>query len=613
MESILSIFKNTAFRIPDYQREFAWEKLQLEDFWNDLNHVQKDHYTGVLTLKPIEEGSLEKRPASDQWLAKSKGFKLYHVVDGQQRLTTILIVLQSIIDRLRTIHKKKNDSDIVINGAYELPEVLKSYIYVKNPLTKEKIFLFDYDSPSFSHDCLICKIFHEPSSSKLVDTSYTKRLEDAKKFFDKEMAHLDEIKIGSLYEKLTRHLTFQKYIIESDYDQSAVFESLNNRGKQLSTLEILKNRLMYITSLMNNPPAKREDVRQKIYTAWKTIYQQLGMNPEKILDDDDFLRDHSLMYFPNATKRNLKEFLFEDQFSMDRVFRDDDKIKVIKIGEIEKYADSLNESVSDWCDIEFSKHVSSKISSWLSRLNRIGMSYFRPMILAMLIRSGTEAEQVNLLKTIEKFIFLMFKIGGRRTDFHESQYSKTAHEIYSGRISLSKAADKLQDDIKSLEQEMISNFVSEMDRAFIKYEGFFSWSYIEYFLTEYELSLAGTILNANSVEHIFPQNPKSEDWKSITKIFKKNEQDQLKKAIGNLMMIPIGVNIKLNNGSFDSKKNAYEEIGSESAKEVASKLDWTAFEIKERSERLIDFMKERWDLNISDEDKKKLVHLDFIQ
>ena len=610
MESILSIFKNTAFRIPDYQREFAWEKLQLEDFWNDLNHVRKDHYTGVLTLKPIESGALEKRPASDQWLAKSKGFSLYHVVDGQQRLTTVLIVLQAIIDRLRTIHKKKDDSAIVINDAYELPDVLKNYIYVKNPLTKEKIFLFDYDSPSFSHDCLICKIFHEPSSAKLVDTSYTKRLEAAKKFFDKEMAHLDETKIGDLYEKLTRHLTFQKYIIESDYDQSAVFESLNNRGKQLSTLEILKNRLMYMTSLMNNPPAKREDVRQKIYTAWKTIYQQLGRNPDKILDDDDFLHDHSLMYFPNAMKRNLKEFLFEDQFSMSRVFKNDDKIK---IAEIEDYADSLNESVSDWCDIEFSKHISSKIILWLSRLNRIGMSYFRPMILAMLIRSGTEAEQVNLLKTIEKFIFLMFKIGGKKSNFGQTQYSRTANEIYSGRISLSKAADKLQDDIKSLEQEMIGNFVSDMDREFSKGEGFFSWSYIEYFLTEYELSLSETISNANSVEHILPQNPNSKDWKNITKNFKKNEQDQLKGALGNLLMIPIGVNIKLNNGSFETKKAAYEEIASSSAEEVARKLDWTEVEIKERSERLIDFMKERWDLNISDEDKKKLVHLDFVQ
>ena len=85
-KSLDSLFKEKIFRIPDYQRGYAWQKGQLKDFWEDLINLSGDrsHYTGVLTLKEV---SSKEVSASDNefWLVDDHSYRMYHIVDGQQR------------------------------------------------------------------------------------------------------------------------------------------------------------------------------------------------------------------------------------------------------------------------------------------------------------------------------------------------------------------------------------------------------------------------------------------------------------------------------------------------------------------------------------------------
>ena len=55
LHSLSILFQNRLFRIPDYQRGYAWKREQLADFWDDLMNLQEDryHYTGLLSLKPL--------------------------------------------------------------------------------------------------------------------------------------------------------------------------------------------------------------------------------------------------------------------------------------------------------------------------------------------------------------------------------------------------------------------------------------------------------------------------------------------------------------------------------------------------------------------------------
>lgn len=107
--TLAEIFNNRFFRIPDYQRGYAWQERQLEDFWEDLENLKlgRSHYTGLLTIKEVDKKdatNLEKWK-DDLWLF-DKGFKAYYIIDGQQRLTTIIILLHVILSKF-------NDDDLI--------------------------------------------------------------------------------------------------------------------------------------------------------------------------------------------------------------------------------------------------------------------------------------------------------------------------------------------------------------------------------------------------------------------------------------------------------------------------------------------------------------------
>lgn len=97
--TISKIFNEAIFRIPDYQRGYSWEESHLKDFWNDIDQLDanKSHYTGVLTLEETPE-SAWVRWDEDAWIIRSRKYRPYYIVDGQQRLTTIIILIQCILD-----------------------------------------------------------------------------------------------------------------------------------------------------------------------------------------------------------------------------------------------------------------------------------------------------------------------------------------------------------------------------------------------------------------------------------------------------------------------------------------------------------------------------------
>lgn len=101
---------------------------------------------------------------------------------------------------------------------------------------------------------------------------------------------IDEIE--KMFKKVAQNLMFNHHEIHDDFDVFVAFETMNNRGKKLSNLELLKNRLIYLTTLYDNGELKVDDqkvLREKINDAWKEVYYQLGRNKQKPLSDDDFL------------------------------------------------------------------------------------------------------------------------------------------------------------------------------------------------------------------------------------------------------------------------------------------------------------------------------------
>ena len=240
LESLKDIFNGKFLRIPDYQRGYAWSKHQLKDFWEDLENLEEEHvhYTGVLTLEKVTKEKKEEK--IEFWKTDSVDFEsdsAYYVVDGQQRITTSIILLKVILDK--TI-------ELNINGLNntKLEKLYEKYIK-EETLNGTNQYFFGYTADNPSYEFLKTKIFGEKSASnEKKETLYTTNLENAKIFFINEIMDFDVEKIESLFKKLTEQFKFNVYEISDDLDVFVAFETMNNRGKKLSNLELLKNRLI---------------------------------------------------------------------------------------------------------------------------------------------------------------------------------------------------------------------------------------------------------------------------------------------------------------------------------------------------------------------------------
>ena len=116
LQSLSVLFQNRLFRIPDYQRGYAWKHEQLADFWEDLLNLPEDryHYTGLLSLKAVNRNDI-KTWQGVEWLF-GIGFKPFHVVDGQQRLTTFSILMYEIVAFVKGLpdNQDRTDEDIFL-------------------------------------------------------------------------------------------------------------------------------------------------------------------------------------------------------------------------------------------------------------------------------------------------------------------------------------------------------------------------------------------------------------------------------------------------------------------------------------------------------------------
>lgn len=680
LQSLSELFQNRLFRVPDYQRGYAWKHEQLVDFWEDLLnlHENRYHYTGLLSLKAIDRKDINLLNR-DVWLLDI-GYKLFHVVDGQQRLTTFSILMNEIVVFVKSLVDNRDRPDEEVFLGYEsLKDIKAKYILRKRPPHNlVTTYLFGYETDNPSSDYLKHKVFDEPYGGTVVETYYTKNLKYAKNFFIDNLGVMYKNEgidgIESLYKKLTLRLMFNLHEIEDDYDVFVAFETMNNRGKKLTNLELLKNRLIYLSTLFEDDhfdAMNKEQLRKNINDAWKEVYFQLGRNQNVPLSDDDFLRAHWIMYFQYTRRKGddyirflLNKFSAKnviEKFALttpangadpiagfDFVEEDDDSpddvvdfvpITVSKLGpqEISAYVNSLKTIAEYWYYSFFpndSNTLSDEEKVWVDRLNRVGIGYFRPLVVAVLATANRFSlkDRIELLQSIERFIFLVFRMGRFNASYRSSVYYKKARDLLLGTIGLSSVTDDLTDAVASDMTSLISNFITRIDRCFDAGDGFYGWRGLKYFLYEYEyvLSTRSNLQKVSwnlftkvekdkvTIEHILPQTPTKWYWRNQFRQFSEIEIKQLSASLGNLLPLAQSINSSFQNDSFPDKKNPSSSgrrgyvHGSHSEIEVASENDWAAQNILNRGLLLLEFMESRWKVALSDEQKMHLLHIDFV-
>lgn len=684
--SLDNLFNEKIFRIPDYQRGYAWHKEQLKAFWEDLINLQdgRSHYTGVLTLAAVSNNTV-MTTCKEFWLIEDHRYRMYHVVDGQQRLTTVIVFIKAFADFFRNLPENKGKSvkEMYVTDSLTLGDIEDRYLFKKHPKGGFLTYKFGYTDDNPSQEYLRYRILGESGAKNVQETFYTLNLGNAKKYFSEKIFELyrqkGETGLTDLFKRLTKQLRFNEYIIDDEFDVFVAFETMNNRGKKLSDLELLKNRLIYLTTLYGQEQldeAGRKALRDDINAAWKEVYHQLGRNKTRHLNDDDFLRAHWISYFKYSreTGRDYAHFLLDEHFTPQNVHEqieldvaldpveeqrsevDDEQeyllltasevstpISASKLSHesIRNFVSSLCESAGHWFNSWY-PHLATNMSDAekkaLDSLNRIGMGYFRPLVMVILKVVKNESERLYIFGRIERFIFLAFRIGTARSNYRSSEFYNLARTLGSGATTLDDISKRLDATVSYAFNKdstlRIDEFYSVLFKKFEDGSGYYGWSGLRYVLYEYEQHLLtgsrqikvewADLLKSGSdrisIEHVYPQTP-TDDWEAPFASIAKDSRRPYNGTIGNLLLLSMSINASLQNDSFAKKKvakcdaagskvrNGYAD-GSHSEIEVAGNITWGPKEIRERGIRILKFMEKRWAFTLRGNDRNRLLFLD---
>jgi len=651
LQSLSKIFTEKLYRIPDYQRGYAWTEKQLKDFWTDLVQLEKDknHYIGVLTVEEVSK-ELYSKWEDDLWIIEHKGYKPLYIVDGQQRLTTSIILIQAITEFIPE-NKKLNYNSI--------GEIRKKFIFESKDDGISKSFIFGYEKDNPSYDYLKSKVFNEilEDFSSEPETIYTNNLEKSKAYFVEQLGKLEFKEIEELYKKLTQNFLFNSYAISSDIDVFIAFETMNNRGKSLSYLELLKNRLIYLSTKFETTDNEKNKLRKRVNECWKSIYHNLGRNKDNPLDDDHFLRNHFLIYFGKKifeeTKKDYKEGITYQYFLRSR--RSSNKLdypvfllekyfvtKNIKCQEIPggiemkdvyNYVNSLQKSVETWYRIfnpKLDKFFSPEITNYLNKINRRGISPVASLIMVFFETEKDEKQKLKLLIALEKYFFIIsISSNPYYYHIHQSNFIVQATDLSENKTT----SDKIIQNISDLSNKIYNepNNLKEIIKNF-KSRGFYKWEGIYHFLYEYELSLYEkskthriklnweefSDSDYKTIEHIYPQNGRKNCWKKDYSKYTTKQRNTLRHSLGNLVPLSREKNSSFSNKCFIDKISNSENtvgfrFGSYSENELTKHKEWTPIEILERGIRLLSFLEKNWNIQIGKtEDKINFLNLGFV-
>lgn len=619
MDRLATIFNNTLFRVPDYQRGYAWERAQLEDFWKDLTWLRpgQQHYTGMLTLRAVLP-----LPTT---LPQGTPHRVFHVVDGQQRLTTIYILLSKLINR----------SNQLLAGQ---PLPIVSYTYQAATLGGQDIDVFGYEAPAkmeFLRRLLNAgkPIAADEKNEIVTRNVYELNLVHASQFFDVRVNTMSQQQLDDMFIRLTQQLVFDVHEVKSNFDVCAMFESINYRGKKLTKFEVLKNRLIYLAELLGQTNLVDQQhaaaLREKIDTVWGEAFDWFGRSKTPLLEDE-FLLHHSVMYFGPLPKvqEALDRVLFKEQFSNDRL--GEGSQDPITLDVIEQYVDNVRLSSELWTfqnacieSVTINAFPKDKqIVAWLLKLNRLGLRHFRPLILGALNRvaRAPRTESVGtlsqLLQAIERFIFIVYGVCDNHSNHPaRSHFGGYACNIYYDEpgYSFTEIAKDIQEYLESYDEDgefvgafSPSRFVERAHARFIGDQGWRSWDEIKYFLSEWEATLSGernfvmpeSAYRYASIEHIMPQNPAGPgQWQSNLKTLGKRYKYVLD-DLGNLTLLGVGANKAVQDIDLASKAAAYSltSDGREILERAGRRSQWGEEQIQQRGRDMVRFICERWAL-----------------
>jgi hypothetical protein len=641
--TIEKLFADRVFCVPDYQRGYAWEEQQLAEFIEDVELLPsgRDHYTGTVVLhdrKGQEAGCLDE---------EGKHYAVSDLVDGQQRLTTIVLLLDAVRREMAGIESLAKLAD----------GIRKSYVEVRDqanqPLHKLKL----------NRDCrdyFARNVLGDQPGPEGPSIQSHRRLTAARDFFADYLA--DQRKnLGAGYEgwlkglrtKVVQHLKVTLYTVEDQAEVGVIFEVLNNRGKPLSELEKVKNYLLFLASKLNLAQHQLADV---VNRAWTHVFERLMQADLTSAEaEDQLLRSHWLMaydYIPknwNGSKSIKARFNLRPKERSPRALSaeevratvnafseseratlrawlesqagdkgDQDEHKAL-LRDLIVYAQTLESASLAFCDVlkpgrtdaftawKTDPTLRKKVIAASERLRRIRVvAPFLPLLIGARLRFPTDGQcYLELVQLCEVFAFRVYRFHGYRSNAGQSSLFRYGRFLYSKEYSFDDVLTHLRGLL--LYYSSAQSFKDEFKLDEQKND-WYQWYGLKYFLYEYEEHLAKgeaprlswddleRLDLEKTIEHVLPQTPTDPYW---TQRFKEAARRKWTHDIANLCLT--SHNASYGNKPFPEKKGApgaqrpcYVNSNLFMERALTAFQDWDEAALIARRQAIVEWAQERW-------------------
>ena len=547
------------YRVPPFQRDYAWTEEQWEDLWNDIldQREQPDgrHYTGALVVQARSDRELT-------------------IIDGQQRLATIGVLALAVIGKLR----RMADQDIDPERNRERAQALRDrFVGERDPasLVESSRLNLNETDDAFYQDYIVqlrkpLNPGRLPRSSKLLWQCF--------RYFTDRLDELPEVRTDGealariLSETVARSLLFILVSVEDELAAYTVFETLNARGLELTTADLLKN---YLFSRV--PPVQGDpDMLQR---RWQAL--MATVTPGRF---SEFLRYHLLCEAPKVRKERLFKLVRERVTTPQQVIVLLDALEA----RAELFAALADANHEYWRDRPDAKPYVRDLILFRAR-------QITPVLLAAWERFSPE-DFVRVLKLSSALSF-RYMTSALNPNALERVYHQAAKAILDGQAVRPRAVFGLLRAVYVDDGTFQSNFA-----VFAAAARGPRRKLVKYILCQLEEALEGGIrdpeTDAGSIEHVLPQNP-SGDW---SEGFTGQELERAIDRIGNMTLLEPAANWHAGSASYAEKRLEYERSAYALTRQVAEMApeEWTFAHVEERQRRLAQRAVQVWRSDFDD-------------
>jgi len=544
------------YKIPPFQRDYSGTVEEWEDLWQDILETLKEdgepaHYMGYLVLQSQDE-------------------KQFDVIDGQQRLTTLTLIVLAILKALKGLVDKGVNAEANRQRSEQIRQTYIGYVDPVTLITRSKLSLNRNNDQYFQ--TYLIPLGHLP---KRGFNASEHNLRKAFEWFEKHIQTYShqhqadkDVELAKLAEHISDKLFFTVITVTDELNAYKVFETLNARGVRLSATDLLKNYLFSVLHKHN----QHEHELLVLEDRWEAMVGRLGSE-----SFPDFLRVYWNSRYPFVRQADL--------FKTIRKKINNNRAIVFELlrgmeEDMDTYLAFTQPDTSDW-------PLSLKTSA--NTLKLFSVRQPLPLVLAAKRRLN-EGDFDSFMESCVALAFRYNVIGKQPPNEQERTYNNVAQKVVEGELT---SLNAILQALKPIYPNDPFFYAAFAEKTFNTRDSRNN-RLVRYILCHLEKPLDGSAYDFEdatlTVEHVLPQRPET-DWDS----FSDEEIETMTYRLGNMTLLEKNKNQKVANAGYSAKRPVYQGSNFAITRKIAEQNEvWQARRIADRQRQLANTAKTLW-------------------